>query len=118
MRFMLMHKTNASNEAGLRPPDELIAGVGRTIREMQETGIFRDGAGLRASSLGARLELRGGARTVMPGPLTGKNELPAALCVLRVGSLEGGGALGLALRRHRGRRRAGRPPLFEFAELR
>ena len=56
MRFMLIHKTNASNEAGLRPPQELIAGVGRTIREMQETGIFRDGAGLRASSLGARLE--------------------------------------------------------------
>jgi PhnB protein len=77
MRFMLMHKTNASNEAGLRPPEELIAGVDRTIREMQETGIFRDGAGLRASSLGARLELHGAARTVTPGPFTGKNELPA-----------------------------------------
>jgi hypothetical protein len=40
MRFMLMHKTNASNEAGLRPAEELIAGVGRTIQEMQEAGIF------------------------------------------------------------------------------
>ncbi len=88
MRFMLMHKTNASNEAGLRPPEELITGVGRMIREMQETGIFRDGAGLRASSLGARLEVHGGARTVTPGPFTGKNKLPAALCVLRVRSLE------------------------------
>ena len=58
MRFMLMHKTNASNEAGLRPPEELIAGVGRTIREMQETGILRDGAGLAASSLGATRGLR------------------------------------------------------------
>ena len=73
MRFMLMHKTNASNEAGLRPPEELIAGVGRMIREVQETGAFRDGAGLRASSVGAWLKFHGGARTVTPGPF-----IPAA----------------------------------------
>ncbi len=88
MRFMLMHKTNASNEAGVRPPPELIAGVGRMIGEMRQAGIFRDGAGLRASSLGVRLEPRDGARTVTPGPFVGKHELPAALCILRVGSRE------------------------------
>ena len=70
MRFMLMHKTNASNEAGLRPPEELIAGVGRTIREMQETGILRDGAGLPASSLGARLEGYETSKGTIRFPLT------------------------------------------------
>lgn len=88
MRFMLMHKTNASNEAGIRPPQELIAGVGRMIQEMRHVGIFRDGAGLRASSLGVRLGFRDGALTVTPGPFVGTHELPAALCILRVRSRE------------------------------
>lgn len=88
MRFMLMHKTNASNEAGIRPSPELIAAVGAHIAEMSRLGIFRDGAGLRASSLGVRLERKGGKTTEVPGPFAGKNELPAALCVLRVRSRE------------------------------
>ncbi len=88
MRFMLMHKTNASNEAGVRPPPELIAGVGRIIGEMRQAGVFLAGAGLRASSLGVRLEFRDGARTVTPGPFVGKHERPAALCILRVRSRE------------------------------
>jgi len=69
MRVMLMHKTNPSDEAGIRPPP-----------------VFRDGAGLRASSLGVRLQFRNGAGTIIPGPFTGQHELPAALCVLRVRS--------------------------------
>lgn len=88
MRYMLMHKTNPANEAGIRPSQELITGVGSMIREMSEAGIFRDGAGLRASSLGVRLERQGGTTRATPGPFAGKNELPAALCVLRVRSRE------------------------------
>jgi hypothetical protein len=86
MRFMLMHKTNPDNEAGIRPSAELIAGVGATIGEMAKLGIFRDGAGLRASSLGIRLERKAGKVSTTPGPFIGRNELPAALCVLRVRS--------------------------------
>jgi len=88
MRYMLMHKTNASNEAGIRPSAELIAGVGAAIGEMTRAGVFRDGAGLRASSLGVRLERKGGDTRITPGPFVGRNELPAALCVLRVHSRE------------------------------
>jgi hypothetical protein len=86
MRVMLMHATNADNEADKRPPDTLIAGVRRSIEEMGAAGIFRDGTGLRASSLGVRVRFRGGARTVTPGPFAGGNELTAALCALRVRS--------------------------------
>lgn len=88
MRYMLMHKTNASNEAGIRPSAELIAGVGAAIGEMTRAGVFRDGAGLRASSLGVRLERKGGEARVTPGPFVGRNELPAALCVVRVRARE------------------------------
>jgi hypothetical protein len=85
---MLMHKTNASNEAGIRPSQELIAGVGKIIGEMTRAGVFRDGAGLRASSLGVRLERKAGRTRTTPGPFAGRNELPAALAVLRVRSRE------------------------------
>jgi hypothetical protein len=86
MRFMLMHATNDDNESGKRPSGELIAGVRRSIEEMGAAGIFRDGAGLRASSLGVRLRFRDGVRTVTHGPFVGDHELPAALCMLRVRS--------------------------------
>jgi len=88
MRFMVMHRTNAANEAGERPSDALIAEVGRMVGELRAAGTFRDGAGLRASALGARVVLAGGRRTVERGPYLGRNELPAALCVVRVRSLE------------------------------
>jgi hypothetical protein len=88
MRYMLIHKTNASNEAGIRPSQELIAEVRAMIGEMSRAGAFRDGAGLRASSLGMRIERKAGKTSVTPGPFVGRNELPAALYVLRVRSRE------------------------------
>ena len=54
MRVMLIHGTNAQNEAGIRPSAALIAAVGDMIAELSAAGVFRDGAGLRASSLGVR----------------------------------------------------------------
>jgi len=88
MRVMLMHRTNAANEAGIRPSPGLIAAVGRMIGELSSAGIFRAGEGLRASALGARIVRAGGRTTVAPGPFEGRNELPAALCVLRLRSLD------------------------------
>lgn len=81
---MLLHKVNADTEAGKIPPASLIAAVGAMIGDMKEAGILRDGAGLRQSALGVRLTFRGGERIVQVGPFTGRNEDPAAFCVLRV----------------------------------
>ncbi|HEX6850612.1 MAG TPA: YciI family protein [Candidatus Polarisedimenticolaceae bacterium] len=84
MRFLLMNKTNAHNEAGLRPPQELIDGVGRSLGEMKRQGVFRDAAGLRQTNLGVRIAVRGGVGTVTPGPFGEDHALPAAICLLRV----------------------------------
>ncbi len=84
MRVILMHKTNADNEAGIPPSAELIAAVGRMIGDLAATGAFEAGAGLRQSALGVRLVAKGGRTTVTPGPFIGGNELTAALCVLEV----------------------------------
>jgi hypothetical protein len=83
MRVMILHKSTADTEAGLRPSLDLIKRVGAMIGEMQKADIFRDGAGLRASSFGVRLNFAGGRRTVQEGPFTGQHEDTAAFVVLR-----------------------------------
>lgn len=84
MRVIMMHKTNADNEAGIPPSAELIAAVGRMVGDLAATGAFETGAGLRQSALGVRLVAKDGRTTLTPGPFTGGNELTAALCVLEV----------------------------------
>lgn len=83
MRVMLLHKTTTDTESGCRPGTALIAAVQAMIGEMNAAGVFRDGAGLRPSSLGVRLTFAGGKRTAQEGPFVGRNEDPAAFVVLR-----------------------------------
>lgn len=86
MRVMLLHKSTPDTEAGKVPPMDLIQRVGAMIGDMKTAGVFRDGAGLRASALGVRLTFAGGQRREAPGPFVGRHEDPAALCILRVRS--------------------------------
>jgi hypothetical protein len=83
MRVMLLHKVNAETEAGIIPPASLIAAVGAMVGAMKEANILRDGAGLRPSALGVRLTFARGQRSEQPGPFLGRNEDPAAFCVVR-----------------------------------
>ena len=89
MRFIIMHKTSAEWEAGCVPDRQLISDVGALIGELARAGVLRAGEGLRASSLGARLTVRGGAADVAPGPFAGQNELPAGFEIIRAATLEG-----------------------------
>ncbi len=86
MRVMLLHKATADSEAGVLPTREQTERFQAFIGEMHEAGVFRDGIGLRESSLGVRLTFAGGTRTIRGGPFAGGNEDPAALCVLAVRS--------------------------------
>ena len=88
MRFMLMHKSDPGTEAGQLPSKELIARVGGMIQEMAQGGAFLDGAGLRQTALGVRLEFAGGKRTITPGPFKGERELTAGLCIVKVKNLD------------------------------
>ncbi|HET7042187.1 MAG TPA: YciI family protein [Gemmatimonadales bacterium] len=86
MRVMLLHKSTADTEAGKVPPMDLIQRVGAMIAAMKAADVFRDGAGLRSSALGVRLTFAGGKRHEQAGPFVGRNEDPAALCILKVRS--------------------------------
>jgi hypothetical protein len=88
MKFMMMHKTDAYYENGGKPSKELIAGVGKMVGDAARSGRLLAGDGLGPSAQGVRLKFAGGKRTVIPGPLTGGNELVAGFAVMRVRSLD------------------------------
>jgi hypothetical protein len=90
MRFMMMHKHDANTEAGLPPPMELVQKMGAFIGEFASTGRFVDGAGLGASKTRTRLTFRNGDCTTKRGPYSGEHELPAAMLLLKVATLEQG----------------------------
>ena len=88
MRFIIMHKTNAHWESGARPGPDLIARVGALLGELTNAGVLQGAEGLRASSEGVRLRFSSGTRSVIEGPFTGENELPAGFSILRAPSID------------------------------
>jgi len=87
-RFILIHKTEPKYEAGEPPTKELIARVGKLLGDLARAGALQGGEGLRASSLGVRVQRSGGRTTLTPGPFTGGNELPAAFTIVQMESLD------------------------------
>ena len=90
MRFMMMHKNDPNTEAGLPPPMELVQKMGAFIGELAHSGRFIDGAGLGGSKTRTRLTFHNGDCTTKRGPYRGEHELPAAMLLLRVATLEQG----------------------------
>lgn len=88
MRFISMHKSNASTEAGEPPSPELMAGIGPLMGEMIQAGVFRAGEGLRPSATGVRLNFSGGTRTITQGPFVGSNELTHRYLIVSVQSID------------------------------
>ena len=84
MRVIMMHKNDASTEAGVPPPMELITKMGEFIGEHAKAGRFLDGAGLAGSKSRTRLTFRDGRCTKVHGPYRGERELPAAMLLLKV----------------------------------
>jgi hypothetical protein len=88
MRYMMMVKANADYEAGLPPPPELMAAIGRHSQEMAEAGILLETGGLLPSSAGARVRVAGGRTTVLDGPFAETKELVGGFAILAAGSRE------------------------------
>src|SRR5215510_14087790 len=88
MRFMVMHKVDALSEAGGPPPKRIVDEMGAFVGKAIASGVFVDGAGLHASAKRARIETRGGERTITRGPYQGKNELLASFAMVEADSLD------------------------------
>ncbi|MEU4292985.1 YciI family protein [Kribbella sp. NPDC026596] len=89
MRYMLLHKTNDSLEAGNPPDPEMLARADAVLEEMRQAGVLLLGEGLMPSSRGARVTFPSpGQPRVMDGPFAETKELVAGVSIIRVDSKE------------------------------
>jgi hypothetical protein len=86
MRFMMMIKANKQTEAGQFPAEKAIAVMAKYNEQLVDAGILLEGAGLQASSKGARVRFSGGKPTVVDGPFAEAKELVAGYWIIQVKS--------------------------------
>ena len=86
MRFMVIVKASKDSEAGKMPSEEMLGAMAKFNEEMVKAGIMLDGAGLQASSKGARIRFSGNKRTVIDGPFAETKELVAGYWIIQVKS--------------------------------
>ncbi|HVW00712.1 MAG TPA: YciI family protein [Planctomycetaceae bacterium] len=88
MRFMILVKASKESEAGKMPSPELLGAMMKYNEELVKAGVMLDGAGLQASSKGARVRFSGTERTVTDGPFPETKELLAGYWIFNVKSKE------------------------------
>lgn len=87
MRFMIIIKATTDSEAGVMPPPSLLAAMGTFHEELARAGVLLDGAGLRASSHGWRVQIGGdGQRRIVDGPFIESRELIAGYTLIQARS--------------------------------
>jgi hypothetical protein len=84
MRFMIINKADADSEAGKFPPPEVGEGVGRVVEDLTKAGVLLFAEGVHRSSLGARVKVADGRRTVTDGPFAETKELVGGIIVVEV----------------------------------
>jgi hypothetical protein len=88
MRFMIIVKATKDSEAGVMPSAQLLADMGKFNEELIAAGVMMDGAGLQASSKGARVTFSRNDRTVKMGPFGNTSELIAGYWIWKLNSLQ------------------------------
>jgi hypothetical protein len=88
MRFMVIVKATKASENNEMPSEQLLTEMGKFNEELVKAGVMLTGDGLRASSMGARIEFKGDKRTVINGPFAETKELIAGYWIWQCKSLE------------------------------
>jgi hypothetical protein len=87
MRFMIIVKATADSEAGVMPSASLLAEMSAFHEELARAGVLLDGAGLKATSHGWRVQMdSNGQRRVVEGPFAETKELVAGYTLIQVRS--------------------------------
>jgi hypothetical protein len=87
MQFMVIRKADAETEAGVMPSKELIDDMTAYNEMLVKRGVMKQGAGLLASSRGARVSFSNGRPTVIDGPFAEAKELIAGYSIIEAKSL-------------------------------
>src|ERR1041384_5249136 len=90
MRFIVMHKVDATMEAGGPPDSSIVSSMGALVQGSLKEGVFLNGAGLHRSARRVRLEAKAEGNTLhaVTGPYTGGNELVASFVMISARSLD------------------------------
>jgi hypothetical protein len=88
MRFMILVKADADSEAGVMPPENLMAEMAAFHEELSRAGVLLDAAGLQPSRKGWRIHYRGAERRIVDGPFTETRELIAGYTLIQTRSRE------------------------------
>ena len=86
MRFMILVKATKDSEAGVMPPENLLAQMAAYHEDLAKAGVLVDGNGLQATAKGWRVRYRGAARSIVDGPFTETKELVAGYTIIKVKS--------------------------------
>lgn len=68
MRFIIVIKATADSEAGVMPPESLMAQMADYHEELQRAGVLVDAAGIQPTSKGWRVRYSGDNRALTEGP--------------------------------------------------
>jgi hypothetical protein len=85
MRYMMFIK-HTEDYRGKTIPPALIEAMGEFVGEYTKKGKFIDGAGLKSSHKGKKVQLRGGRLRVIDGPFTETKELVGGYAIVEVQS--------------------------------
>ena len=88
MRFMIIVKATKDSEAGVMPPQSLIAEMGKYHEELQKAGVLLDGNGLQASAKGWKVRYAGKKRAIVNGPFSGVKDLIAGYTIIQTKTRE------------------------------
>jgi len=85
---MIIVKATKDSEAGVMPPERLLAEMAKYHQELQKAGVLLDGAGLQPSSKGWKVRISGKKRTMVNGPFTGAKDLIAGYTLIQTRTRE------------------------------
>ena len=88
MRFMIIVKGTPETEAGVVPPDALMASMAAYHEELAKAGVLLDASELQPSAKGWRIRYTGGKRGIVDGPFAQARELVAGYTLIQVRSRE------------------------------
>ena len=88
MRFMIIVKATKDSEAGVMPPESLLAEMAKYHEELQKAGVLIDGTGLQPSSKGFKVRYTGKKRTIVDGPFTGVKDMIAGYTLIQTKTRE------------------------------
>lgn len=84
MKVMVLVKASPESEAGVMPPTELLAAMGRYNEALVKAGVMLAGEGLHPTVKGKRVRFSGADRTVTDGPFAETKELLAGFWLWQV----------------------------------